>query len=103
MEIDKIRKKIDQLDKTILDYLNERALLAKDIGKLKTKTGMDFYVPHREKRIILELLRKNKGPLTSSAVNSVYREIFNACRSLESRLNISYFGPERGPLLIRLH
>ena len=94
MDINDLRKKIDALDKDILDLLNSRASLAKDIGKLKGRTGSDFYVPNREKKIILELARKNKGPLPTSAVSSVYREIFNVCRSLESRLNIAYFGPE---------
>ena len=94
MDINEIRKKIDLLDKDILDFLNKRAALAKDIGRLKDKSGSDFYVPNREKKIILELARKNKGPLPTSAVSSVYREIFNVCRSLESRLKIAYFGPE---------
>lgn len=94
MDINELRKKIDSLDKGMLDLLNKRAALAKDIGKLKNKSGSDFYVPNREKKIILELARKNKGPLSTSAVSSVYREIFNVCRSLESRLKIAYFGPE---------
>jgi len=94
MELDKIRKQIDELDKDILDLLNRRASLAKEIGKIKVSSGKEIYIPHREKRIILELLRRNKGPLSSSAVSSIYREIFNVSRSLESKIKVAYFGPE---------
>ncbi|MCX5782365.1 MAG: prephenate dehydratase [Elusimicrobia bacterium] len=94
MNLEKIRNEIDKVDKDILDMLNKRAFLAKNIGKLKSEAGMDFYVPHREKKIILGLARKNRGLLSSSAIESIYQEIFNVCRSLESRLKIAFFGPE---------
>ncbi len=94
MKLEELRKKIDSTDGRILKLLNERASLARRIGALKQKAGKDFYIPHREKKIIAGLLARNCGPLSSESVESIYREIMNACRSLESRLTVTYFGPE---------
>ena len=94
MKINEIRKKIDGVDRRILDGLNERAGLVKAIGALKTKSGAEIYVPHREKKIISRLIKKNMGPLEPPAVESIFREIVNACRSLEDKLTVAYFGPE---------
>lgn len=93
-EIDSIRNKIDGIDARILSLLNNRAGLAKLIGKVKMTSGGGFYVPHREKMIISSLASRNKGPLSSSSLEAVFREIVSVCRALESRIRIAYLGPE---------
>ncbi len=94
MKIDQIRKQIDALDAKVLEALNNRASLAKKIGAIKNKNSQVSYVPHREKQIITGLVARNKGPLTPLAIETIYREILNTCRSLESKIRIAYFGPE---------
>ncbi|MBN1822954.1 MAG: prephenate dehydratase [Endomicrobiales bacterium] len=94
MDINELRKKIDGIDVKTLELLNERAGLAKKIGGIKSKSGKDFYSPGREKKVISDAVKRNAGPLPQSAVESIWREIVNACRSLESRLRIAYLGPE---------
>lgn len=94
MQLDNLRKKIDAIDRKLLRLLNDRAMFAKTIGKLKTENNQSFYIPHREKKIILDLIEENEGPLSSDVVESIFREIFSACRSLESRIRIAYLGPE---------
>jgi chorismate mutase / prephenate dehydratase len=94
MSIDSLRKNIDSVDKQILGFFNKRASLAKMIGAIKSSAGNDFYIPHREKKIVARLLKINKGPLSNASVESIFREIFNACRALESKLRVVYFGPE---------
>ena len=93
-QLESLRRKIDLQDSNILKSISSRAELVKSIGALKTRTGQDFYVPHREKKIIARLIANNKGPLGSFAVESIFREILNACRSLESRIKVAYLGPE---------
>jgi len=94
MELDELRKKIDVVDVKLLELLDKRASLVKQVGRLKSKTGRDFYVPHREKKIITGLLERYKGHLPPEAVESIFREIVHSCRSLETRLKVAYFGPE---------
>ena len=93
MSLDKIRKKIDSLDKKILDALNERAEASREIGKLKAKGGQGIYAPHREKEILLRLKELNRGLLTSDAIDAIYREIMSFSISLEKKVKIAYFGP----------
>ena len=93
-EIDRLRKRIDAVDTKLLGLINSRARLVKGIGRIKSAAGQDFYVPHREKKVLAGLAAKNTGPLASFAVQSIFREIMSVCRALESRIKIAYLGPE---------
>ena len=89
-----IRKKIDVVDKKILNLLNARADYALDIAKIKESYGGEYYLPHREKKVITNINTMNKGPLSRENVEAIYQEILNSCRSLQRRLRIAYLGPE---------
>lgn len=88
----KYRTKIDDIDKKILNLLNERAKSAVEIGKIKKDSAI--YVPSRETEVINNLIKNNKGPLTNQDITYIYREIIGVCRGLESKLKIAYLGPE---------
>lgn len=94
MKIKKLRTEIDGVDQQLLALLNRRASLVKQVGVLKTRAGQDFYIPHREKKIIAGLTRGKTGPLSATAIEAIFREVLSACRALESRITITYFGPE---------
>ncbi len=93
MSLQKSRKKIDTLDKKILDLLNERAKASHEIGKLKEKGGQGVYAPHREKEILNRLKSLNRGLLTADAIEAIYREIMSFSISLEKKVAIAYLGP----------
>ncbi len=63
MDIAEWRKKIDDLDRRLVELLNARALAAKEIGKLKQNTNMPIYEPDREKVIHENVRKHNHGPL----------------------------------------
>lgn len=87
------RNKIDNIDKKILDLLNERAKCAVEIGKIK-QTSSAVYVPSRETEIINNLIKNNKGPLSKQDISGIYREIISVCRGMESKLKVAYLGPK---------
>ncbi|MFH2070966.1 MAG: prephenate dehydratase [Elusimicrobiota bacterium] len=89
----KLRRAIDAIDGKIVSLLNHRARHAMEIGKLKSKTGEDIYIPDREKKIISGILTENKGPLPKKYLINIFSEILNSARSLQSKLKISYLGP----------
>lgn len=93
MKLNKLRKDIDKLDKSILEYLNKRTRLTLEIGKLKKKKGMSIYVPNREKNIYSRLLHQNKGPLPAKSIRAIYREIMSGALSLEKDIRVAYLGP----------
>src|SRR3989338_1205632 len=94
MNVDKFRKDIDSIDEKILKLLNDRAEASKKIGRIKKKEGQGIYAPHREKEVLDRLKEINRGPLTSPAIEAIYREIMSSSISLEKEVRIAYLGPE---------
>lgn len=90
-ELAKLRARIDALDARLAGALNERAALARAVGKLKQ--GKKVYRPEREAQVLRGILQRNAGPLSKEALARVYTEIISACRALEQPLAVSYLGP----------
>lgn len=88
-----LREKIDQLDAQIVRLLNRRARLAQRIGQAKHNERAAVYVPSREHEVMARLADLNGGPLSTRAVQAVYREIISASRALEQLPRIAYLGP----------
>lgn len=93
MDIRNLREEIDQIDRQVLELLNRRAGLAREIGMLKQRTKTTNYVPERESQVLARLASTNKGPLPDAAVRAIYREIISASRALEEPMAIAYWGP----------
>lgn len=83
MEIADWRKKIDEIDRRLVDLLNERAEAAHEIGKLKRNTSMPIYEPEREKRIFENVQRANHGPLPNGELRTVYERIIDVMRNIQ--------------------
>ncbi len=94
MSIKELRGKIDVLDSKIVEILNERANVVKEIGALKKRTNAQVYAPDREKQIYEKVTAINKGPLSNKCLMSIYRELMASSLILEKRLRVSYLGPE---------
>ena len=48
LEIDELRKDIDEIDSHILRLLNRRAELVIEVGRQKVERNLTFHVPQRE-------------------------------------------------------
>jgi chorismate mutase-like protein len=85
MEISDWRQKIDGLDEQIVRLINERAVAAQAIGKLKQGADLPVYEPKREE-IVFERVRKaNQGPLTDAEVVNIYQRIIDVMRTLQKK------------------
>ncbi|MSN24342.1 MAG: prephenate dehydratase [Geobacter sp.] len=89
-----LRSRIDAIDDSILDLLNERSQVVLEVGRLKSGNNMDFHVPGRERQIYERLLGKNPGPFPNDALKSIYREVISACLALESPMKVAFLGPK---------
>ena len=83
MDIAEWRKKIDDMDRRLVELLNERAQAAHEIGKLKRNTSMPIYEPDREKKIFENVQRANRGPLPESELRQVYERIIDVMRNIQ--------------------
>ena len=83
MDIAEWRKKIDELDRQIVELINQRAHAAHEIGKLKRNTSMPIYEPEREKIIFENVRKANRGPLPESELRQVYERIIDVMRNIQ--------------------
>lgn len=92
-DLSSFRKKIDRLDREIIDLLGARADVAKQIWRVKSKSGRPVYDPIRE-AAILEKLKKINKRLPKESLEAIFKEIFSATRAAEKPVTVAYLGPE---------
>jgi chorismate mutase-like protein len=83
MDIAEWRKKIDELDRRMVELLNERASAAQEIGRLKRNTNMPIYEPDREKKIFENVRAINKGPLPGEELQHIFERIIDVMRNIQ--------------------
>ncbi|KAJ2743851.1 prephenate dehydratase [Coemansia sp. BCRC 34301] len=101
MNLDAARGKISEVDRRLVELLNERARLSLSVGAAKRQslkeqgaTGEpEVYVPTQEKRVFEKVRGLNQGPLSGESVCAIYREIMSASISLQSDVSVGYLGP----------
>lgn len=83
-ELRRLRRRIDALDRRIVRLLNERAELARDVGRAKERTGRPaVHDPEREREVLLRVSMANTGPTPQADLLALYRRLFAVARSLE--------------------
>jgi len=92
-DLESLRAQIDAIDRELLGLLNRRAGVASAIGELKRAEGSPAFRPEREAAVIDALKAANAGPLPTTSVAPIWREIMSACRSLETPTRVAYLGP----------
>jgi chorismate mutase/prephenate dehydratase len=93
-DLSKLRAGIDAVDDRLLELLNERARLVKEVGAWKEAHGQPIFVPHREQQIVERLTAQSSGPFPAEGIRPVFSEIISACLSLEQTLRVAFLGPE---------
>ncbi|MEM1407370.1 MAG: chorismate mutase [Bacteroidota bacterium] len=92
--LDKIRGNIDDIDQKLLELLNQRMDLVKEVGQVKKNSNSSIYRPEREKAIIQRLSQINTGKLNRQAIEAIFLEIFAVSRNIELPEKVAYLGPE---------
>jgi chorismate mutase/prephenate dehydratase len=62
-QLEPLRRRIDELDRQIVELLNQRAEVVIQVGKIKNAGGAPIYAPDREKAVLQKISRLNRGPL----------------------------------------
>ena len=77
------RRQIDQIDRKLVELLNQRSRCALEIGKLKQAENLPLYQPEREREVLENAERVNSGPLTDAAIRRLFERIIDEARSAE--------------------
>lgn len=92
-DLKKLRAKIDEIDKKIVELLNERTDIVLEVGKAKKDNKLAIHSPSREKAIYGRLARLNKGHFPDRVLKAIYDEIISASLALQQPLKVAYLGP----------
>jgi chorismate mutase / prephenate dehydratase len=93
-ELATLRRKIEDIDESIIDLINKRVSAAVQIGKNKMTNGVKIFSPEREEEIFRRLYSVNNGRLPQKGLYSIFFEIISLCRSLQKPLSVAFLGPE---------
>jgi chorismate mutase len=83
MDIADWRKKIDELDRRLVELLNERAQAAVEIGRLKRDTKLPIYEPERERIVFENVQEMNRGPLPGRDLVRIFERIMDVMRNIQ--------------------
>jgi len=92
--LSRLRERIDELDRGIVELLNERAKVVVQVGRAKMQDGTPVYAPDREHVVLQRIAELNEGPLPQSTLQAIYRELMSGSFALEKPLRVGYLGPE---------
>jgi chorismate mutase-like protein len=77
------RRKIDEIDRRLVQLLNERSRCVVEIGHIKQVSGDALYQPDREKQVLDAAVNANAGPLPDAAIRRLFERILDEARSVE--------------------
>ncbi len=83
MSIEDWRRKIDEIDRRLVELLNERSHCVVEIGRIKQSTGEPLYQPERENEVLDAAVGANPGPLPDAAIRRLFERILDEARSVE--------------------
>jgi chorismate mutase/prephenate dehydratase len=81
----RLRRRIDALDRRIVELLAERTRLGLEMGAAKAAAGRRAVRDaEREREVLLRVATANSGPLPQAELLALYRRLMAATRRLES-------------------
>jgi len=87
MQIEEKRNEIDAIDEAIVDLLNRRAAISKDISLIKLSAGLPIMDRQREDDVLRRLTRANSGLIDDAAVARIYRIILDESRRIQAKVH----------------
>jgi chorismate mutase len=76
-----LRNEIAEVDRSIVEAVNERLKLVARLKRYKESNGLPFLDPERERKLVEELTRANAGPLSDEGL----RDFVSALLELTKR------------------
>jgi len=83
VNLDDWRRRIDEIDRKLVELLNERSHCAIEVGRLKHADHLPLYQPEREREVLENAERGNPGPLPNTAIRRLFERILDEARSVE--------------------
>ncbi len=77
------REQIDELDRRLVDLLNQRTRVVEEIGRIKKEAAMAIYEPNRESQVFDNITTNNAGPLPNDGLLRIFERIIDEMRRVQ--------------------
>jgi chorismate mutase len=78
--VQRLREEISELDVSILDAVNARLELVAALRRHKDAVGLPFVDPDRERQLLDDLARTNRGPLSDEGLRKLFCELLDVTK-----------------------
>jgi len=89
--LDRLRVRIDEIDRELLRLLNERMRISIEVVKAKRPMNKAIFDPPREVALLEKLAALNPGPLSPEGLFNIYKAILE-----ESRIRQALSSEQKG-------
>lgn len=93
--LEDLRKKIEDIDLSILNLIKNRIEIAKEIAEAKKESGLSVYDPNRENEVIerIKSVSRSMG-LPYEYIEDIYLLLISMTRNIQGNLKVAFLGPE---------
>jgi chorismate mutase-like protein len=77
------RERIDEIDRRLVELLNERTAIVEEIGRVKREAKLAIYEPKRESEVFDNITSHNGGPLTGDRLKRIFERIIDEMRRVQ--------------------
>jgi chorismate mutase len=86
LQVQRLRDRLDEVDRDLVRALNERARLVQELAILKREVGMPLFDPKREEEILQRIAEENPGPIYDATLREIFEMIMHQIRDIESEV-----------------
>ncbi|SDI99247.1 chorismate mutase [Ferrimonas sediminum] len=100
-ELDRLRDRIDEVDKDLLTLLRRRLDLVGEVGSIKHEQGLPIYAPKREAAMLMK--RREEATLMGvppQLIEDLLRRIMRESYASENDVGFKCINPDVGPIVI---
>ena len=101
--LDDLRRDIDKIDDQLLNLIDRRVEIGREIARAKGPNGGPFLRPGREAAILRRLSDRAKPPLGPALIGRIWREILISNLAQQTAVTVAFSGDDGVRLLVRDH
>jgi chorismate mutase-like protein len=81
--LEELRVLIDEVDRRVVQLLNERTTVVEEIGRVKRQAALPIYEPKREEQVFANVTASNHGPLSQEALRRIFERVIDEMRKIQ--------------------
>lgn len=83
------REKIDEVDRRLVELINDRVRIVEQIGQIKQSAALNVYEPNRERAVLDNVAAANPGPLPQDSAVRIFERIMDEMRTIQRNRMLS--------------